>query len=109
MTIEDETGVANLGIFASLFDTLCKEILESRLIMVKGRLQREVEVIHVIVGSCYNLSKLLRQLTPTHNEELPLLTLARADEKSIPPGVDKRSQVRENANEQVIPGGRNFK
>src|SRR4029078_9531910 len=66
MTIEDETGVANLVIFEKLFDKFRKEILQSRLIMVKGRLQREGEVIHVIVSSCYNLSKLLRQLTPTH-------------------------------------------
>jgi error-prone DNA polymerase len=109
MTIEDETGVANLVIFASLFDKFRKEILQSRLIMVKGRLQREGEVIHVIVKRCYDLSKLLRQLTPMHNEQLPLLTLARADEKSIPPGLDKRSQVRENANEMVIHGGRNFR
>jgi error-prone DNA polymerase len=39
MTIEDETGVANLVIFQSLFDTFRKEILQSRLLMVEGKLQ----------------------------------------------------------------------
>ncbi|CAN5411542.1 error-prone DNA polymerase [soil metagenome] len=109
MTIEDETGVANLVIFQNLFDLYRKEILQSRLIMVKGTLQREGEVIHVIVNSCFNFSKLLRHLTPTNNDQLPLLTLSRADEKSIPSNPDKRSQPKQNAGEKVIHGGRNFK
>src|SRR3989337_1155940 len=49
MTIEDETGVANLVIFQNLFEKFRKEILQSRLIMVEGKLQIEGEVIHVIV------------------------------------------------------------
>jgi error-prone DNA polymerase len=106
MTIEDETGVANLVIFEKLFEKYRKEILQSRLIMVEGRLQVEGEVIHVIVQRCYDLSKLLRHLTAANSEELPLLTLSRADEKTIPPGQNKKSPSRD---EVVIPGGRNFK
>ena len=62
ITIEDETGFANLVIFQKLFDKYRKEILQSKLLMVEGKLQREGEVIHVIVKRCYNFSKLLRQL-----------------------------------------------
>ncbi len=109
MTIEDETGVANLVIFASLFDEYRKPILQSRLIMVQGKLQREGDVIHVIVRSCHDYSKLLRKLTSTGNEDLPLLTLSRADEKSLPPAQDKRTQVRENAQEKLFPEARNFR
>ena len=109
MTIEDENGFANLVIFESLFDKYSKEILQSRLIMVEGKLQREGEVIHVIVKRCYDLSKLLRQLTPADNENLPVLTLARPDEKSIPPPQNKRSQVRETAQEKIFPEARNFR
>jgi error-prone DNA polymerase len=109
MTIEDETGVANLVIFQSLFDTFRKEILQSRLLMVEGKLQVQGEVIHVIVKTCHDFSKLLRQLTPSNNENLPLLTLAYPDEKSIPPGQNKRSQVRENAQEKLFPEARNFR
>lgn len=109
MTIEDETGFANLVIFQTLFEKFRKEILGSKLIMVEGKLQREGEVIHVIVQSCYDFSKLLRSLTPSDNENLPLLTLAFPDETSSPPGQDKRSQLRENVNEKVIPEARNFK
>jgi len=109
MTIEDETGCANLVIFQNLFDEYRKPILQSRLIMVEGVLQVEGEVIHVIVSACYDFTKLLRGLTVTQNEELPLLTLSRADETSIPPGLDKRSQPREASEKKVFHGGRNFK
>jgi error-prone DNA polymerase len=109
MTIEDETGFANVVIFESLFEKFRKEILQSRLIMVEGKLQIEGEVIHVIVKRCYNFSSLLRILTPKNNENLPLLTLAYPDEKSIPPGLNKRSQVREAASEKIFPEARNFK
>jgi error-prone DNA polymerase len=108
MTIEDETGVANLVIFPNLFELYRKEILQSRMIMVEGKLQVEGEVIHVVVSSCYNLSKLLRQPAASTHEQLHL-TFSRADEKSLPAGVNKKTQVREDAQEKIFPGGRNFK
>jgi error-prone DNA polymerase len=43
--------------------------------MMEGKLQRESEVIHVIVQHCYDLSKMLR---------LPATALLRSDEKPIP-------------------------
>lgn len=58
ITIEDETGCANLVVFEILFDKYRKEILQSRLLMVEGKLQVEGEVIHLIASCCYNLSKL---------------------------------------------------
>ncbi|MBC7828236.1 MAG: error-prone DNA polymerase [Chitinophagaceae bacterium] len=109
MTIEDESGYANLVIFKNLFDKYRKEILQSRLIMVEGKLQREGEVIHVIVTRCYDFSKLLRHLTPSGNENLPVLTLARPDEKTIPPAQNKKTQLREHAQEKIFPDARNFK
>ena len=110
MTIEDETGFANLVIFESLFEKFRKEILQSKLIMTEGKLQIEGEVIHVIVKRCYDLSRLLRHLTPSHNENVPVLTLARPDEKSIPVHAqNKRSQVRKVEQEKIFPEARNFK
>ena len=50
ITIEDETGTANLVVFRNLFENIYrKEILQSKLLMVEGKLQKEGEVIHVIV------------------------------------------------------------
>lgn len=84
ITLEDEAGFANLVVFESFFDTYRKEILQSRLLMVEGKLQREGAVIHVIVKRCFDLTSMLRSLTETRNENLPLLTLSRSDEHSAP-------------------------
>ena len=99
ITIEDETGHANLVVFESLFDKFRKEILQSRLLMVEGKLQVEGEVIHVIVQRCFDLTKLLRHLTEAADDELPVLTLARGDETSIP----AHAQV------DIFHKGRNFR
>jgi error-prone DNA polymerase len=60
ITIEDETGTANLVVFKHLFDKYRNEILQSTLLMVEGKLQREGEVIHVIVSKCHNFTRLLK-------------------------------------------------
>ncbi len=109
MTIEDETGIANLVIFKDLFDEFRKPILQSRLIMVEGNVQIEGEVIHVIVKRCYDFSTLLRQLTLTNNNNFPELPMSRSDERSIPIPQKKKSLVKESGQEKVFPGARNFK
>jgi error-prone DNA polymerase len=110
ITIEDETGFANLVVFQNLFDKFRKEIMQSRLLMVEGKLQRESEVIHIIVKRCYDLSKLLRYLTTSSSSDPPLLTLARADESSPASAKqNKKSNLHENEQLKIFPSGRNFK
>ena len=110
MTIEDEFGFANLVIFQNLFDTYRKEILQARLLMVEGKLQREGQVVHVIVRRCFDLSKMLRGLTALEAEDPQVLTLSPRDEKSTPyPTQNKRTQVRQVAQEELFPPARNFK
>ena len=110
ITIEDETGFSNLVVFQNIFNKYQKEILQSRLLMVEGKLQRAEEVIHVIVERCYDLSKLLRKLTALHDENLPLLTLSRADEKISPvyPVLEKKSSM-DKPEQNIYHKGRNFK
>ncbi|MNK04808.1 Error-prone DNA polymerase [compost metagenome] len=95
ITIEDETGYSNLVVFEKLFETYRKEILNSRLLMVEGRLQREGLVVHVIVSKCVDLTKMLGKLVQREVDDLPVLTLSRADEKSAP--------------NEAFHGGRNFR
>jgi error-prone DNA polymerase len=110
MTIEDETGFANLVIFEKLFDQFRKEILQSKLIMVEGKVQIEGEVIHVIVKCCYDFSKLLRQLTPSQTDDPRVLTLAYADEKSVPTHAqNNKPKLKDTEQEKVFFGGRNFR
>jgi len=110
ITIEDETGTANLVLFEKLFEKYRKEILHAKLLMVEGRLQREGQVVHVVVGKCVDLTKLLGKLVEREQDDLPLLTLSRADEKNAPyPVKNKRTQVREEVAKESFHGGRNFR
>lgn len=113
ITIEDETGYSNLVVFEKLFQTYRKEILHSRLLMVEGRLQREGQVVHVIVSKCFDFTKMLGKLVQRQADDLPVMTLARGDEMpSAFVSTNKRSQVREDASDEtknVFHGGRNFK
>jgi error-prone DNA polymerase len=63
ITIEDETGCANLVVFENIIVNYRREILQSKLMMVEGKLQIEGEVIHVIVEKCFDLSRMLRRLS----------------------------------------------
>ncbi|SEW53781.1 error-prone DNA polymerase [Chitinophaga arvensicola] len=82
ITIEDETGCSNLVVFKQLFDHYRKEIVQAKLLMVTGKVQREGEVIHVVVQHCYNLSKLLRHLLPS-GKTPSVNTVSRADENPM--------------------------
>ncbi|WP_310590523.1 OB-fold nucleic acid binding domain-containing protein [Dyadobacter sp. CY261] len=54
ITVEDETGIANLVAFKNTFAKFRKEVLRSRLLMVEGKLQIEGVVIHVIAKNLYD-------------------------------------------------------
>ncbi len=109
ITIEDETGTANLVVFKKLFDQYRKEIIQSRLLMVEGQLQREGEVIHVIVKRCYNFSKLLRQLTQSKGEDVSLKPLSRSDETTSPFLSKSKTQESEMVQGSIFGEGRNFR
>ncbi|MBD1362903.1 error-prone DNA polymerase [Mucilaginibacter sp. ZT4R22] len=106
MTLEDETGSANLVVWQNLFDKYRKEIVQSRLLMVAGKLQIANGVTHLVVQRCFNLTALLRSLTET-STELPQ-TLARADETSKPHPYDMRSTMPAVPTEGAFHKGRNF-
>ncbi|MDQ0968988.1 error-prone DNA polymerase [Flavobacterium sp. W4I14] len=113
ITIEDEGGYSNLVVFEKLFETYRKEILHSRLLMVEGRLQREGQVVHVIVSKCFDFTKMLGKLLQRETDDLPVLTLSRGDEKAtLGVAQNKRAQVREDVNKKAKDAfhvGRNFK
>ena len=108
ITIEDETGFSNLVVWEKVFENNRKEILQARLLMVEGKVQIEGEVIHVIVKRCFNLTRLLRGLTPAGDENLPVLTLSRADERTARAASDK-GQLQEAKVKDAFHKGRNFK
>ncbi len=111
ITIEDETGVANLVVFQKLFEKYRKEILRSKLLMVEGKLQREGEVTHVVVKHCYDMTSLLRNMTNPKQEQALVFATSRADEKdgdALSP-QDRQLQIKKTIQGEIFPAGRNFK
>ncbi|MGN6181406.1 MAG: error-prone DNA polymerase, partial [Mucilaginibacter sp.] len=104
MTLEDETGSANLVVWEKLFDRYRKEIVQSKLLMVTGKLQIAEGVMHLVVRRCFNLSSLLQTLTSVGTDNMPQ-TLARSDETTKPYDYDGRSTV---PVEGAFHKGRNF-
>ncbi|TSD66403.1 DNA polymerase III subunit alpha [Inquilinus sp. KBS0705] len=109
MTLEDETGAANIVVWERLFDKYRKEIIQSRLFMVEGKLQIEGEVIHVVANRCFNLNNMLRGLSTVNYNDLPLITLSRADETTKPHHGGNKGDQQANKQEQVFYKGRNFR
>ncbi|MBI1685188.1 error-prone DNA polymerase [Caulobacter hibisci] len=62
MTIEDETGVANLVIWRDLYEKQRRIALGAHLIGVDGRIQREGEVVHLVAYKLHDLSGVLGSL-----------------------------------------------
>ena len=59
ITIEDETGIANLVIWPKLYEKQRRVILSARMMAVHGRIQREGEVVHLVAHRVTDLSDAL--------------------------------------------------
>ncbi|GAN54111.1 error-prone DNA polymerase [Tanticharoenia sakaeratensis] len=59
ITLEDETGTANLVVWPDLFETFRRIILSATMMAARGRIQREGRVVHLVVRTLEDLSPLL--------------------------------------------------
>jgi len=66
VTIEDETGIANIIIWQRLFEEQRRIVLGAAMISVKGRVQREGEVIHIISDRLEDMTPLLHSVAAMH-------------------------------------------
>jgi len=62
ITLEDETGIANLVVWSSVFENQRRLVLNAAMLACTGRVQREGEVVHVIADRLEDLSDLLRSV-----------------------------------------------
>jgi error-prone DNA polymerase len=60
ITLEDESGIANVVVWPDLFDRYRRIILTATMLLVRGRVQREGAVIHVVAEEILDRSHLLR-------------------------------------------------
>ncbi len=123
MTLEDESGSANVIVWPKVFETFRPVVIGARFVAVTGRVQNEQCVIHVIAEKIEDLTPLLGKLSsqgaevsalaradeikrPNERDKIkvdatPLLPLERPDK--LPPSV---TLARETA--RAMPKGRNF-
>lgn len=104
VTVEDETGTANLVVFKHVIQAYRQEILQARLLMVEGKMQREGLVTHVIAAKCHNLTAWLDGLSRPDGDGFasPVVDVA-SDSKSCRKAVEGKPRP------EVFDKGRNFR
>ncbi len=56
LTLEDETGNMNIIVWKSTLEKFRQAILNSRMLLIKGKIEREKKVVHVIAGYIEDIS-----------------------------------------------------
>ena len=67
ITLEDETGIVNVVLWASTFERFRREVMAARLMGVDGRVQKSPEgVMHLLAHRIHDRSTVLRRLSDAH-------------------------------------------
>ena len=90
ITIEDETGIANLVVWPNVFEAQRRLVLSAGMIACQGKVQREGEVIHVVADRLIDLSGLLRSV----GDRAFTLRTGRGDEAKHGGAPDSRERGR---------------
>ncbi|MDB5700129.1 MAG: dnaE [Sphingomonadales bacterium] len=107
VTIEDETGVTNIVIWARLFELQRRDVMAARLMVVEGELQRSPEgVVHLMAARVYDRTDELKRLSETHDAN-PVLSRADIFEHPLhtPHTVQRGVHPRDA---RILPKSRDF-
>ena len=102
ITLEDETGVINLVVWPDLKEKQRKVVMGARLMEVRGRVEYDDEVIHVIAAHLTDATARLHALS----DDLLDAPLARADEVNRP--MPERGGGGHPRDTRIIPKSRDF-
>ena len=102
ITLEDETGIANLVVWPDVFETQRKIVMGARLVAVHGIVQRDPDsdVIHVVARRLEDHTRMLRHLS---DETMPS-TLSQGDAA----GSWRAPGARHPRDVEIIPKSRDF-
>jgi len=105
VTLSDETGVCNAVIWNSIFERYRKEVIGSRLMLIKGRVQRSEEgVVHLVAERICDRTAELDRLS---QDEINIQ--GRALQDIAYPQTDSRAPShRHPRNVRVLPKSRDF-
>lgn len=101
ITLEDETGVINLVVWPDLKEKQRRVVMGSRLMEVRGRVEYDDEVIHVIAHHMTDATGELHKLS----DDMLNAPLARADHVSnpLPDKFNPRDNLRDGADDPYQP------
>lgn len=68
ITIEDETGVANVVVWPKLFEKRRRVVLSASMMAINGRIQREGDVVHLVAQQLVDLSEDLSGLADRNTD-----------------------------------------
>ena len=101
ITIEDETGTANLVIWPSLYEKQRQVVHGAHMLAVEGRVQREGLVVHIVADKLIDLSAQLAGIGESGDDlQLPY---GRGDELHHGGGPDRRDQSPRKARDIYVP------
>jgi error-prone DNA polymerase len=101
ITIEDETGIANLVIWPDLYEKQRRIILTAGMMAAHGRIQREGEVVHLIAHRLTDLSSQLARIGE-RDAAFPL-PRGRGDEAKSGGGPDPREALGRKPRDIYVP------
>jgi error-prone DNA polymerase len=102
ITLEDETGIANILLWARLFERFRREVMSGRLLQIEGRVQKSPEgVVHLMAQRVVDRTADLASLSESHSATI---TLTRADEFKHP----QPPRGRHPRNVRILPKSRDF-
>jgi error-prone DNA polymerase len=112
-TLEDETGIANIIIWPKIFERFRRIVLGARLLGVRGQIQSEQGVIHIVARELFDMSGHLAKLAekaPAAGDFLsPGDEVRRSvEDDSRAAGHRKNASHHDDLVSQTLPKGRNF-
>jgi error-prone DNA polymerase len=114
MTLEDETGIANIVVWPKVMERFRKEVMGSRLILVEGTIQSSPEkVVHLVAERLFDRSSDLLDLandTPRRKQTMPaaptLIEPLNDDRRDHPDHPAQK--IRHPRNVRILPPSRDF-
>ncbi len=112
-TLEDETGIANIIIWPKVFEQYRRIVLGARLLGVRGQLQSEQGVIHIIARELFDMSGHLAQLAEKSPDAGDFLSPGDEVKRSVEDDARaqkprRKQSPHEDLVSQTLPKGRNF-
>ena len=62
ITLEDETGIANAVLWPDRFEANRRTVMSAAMLSIRGRVQREGLVIHIVADAITDLTPMLREV-----------------------------------------------